>query len=61
MKRKIIYRLIMEQKDEWNEFARIIGLKNTAQQLAVGFAIGGILLFILGGAEYIHDLIFSGV
>ena len=51
----------MEQKDEWNEFARVIGLKNTAQQLAVGFAIGGILLFILGGAEYIHDLIFSGV
>lgn len=51
----------MEQKDEWNEFARIIGLKNTAQQLAVGFAIGGILLFILGGAEYIHDLICGGV
>lgn len=59
--KKSIIRLIMEQKDEWNEFASVIGLKNTAQQLAVGFAIGGILLFILGGAEYIHDLIFSGV
>ena len=61
MKRKSIYRLLQEQKDEWNEFARVIGLKNTAQQLAVGFAIGGILLFILGGAEWVHDLIFGGV
>ena len=58
MKRKSIYRLIMEQKDEWNEFARVIGFKNTAQQLAIGMAMGILLLMVLGVGEWVHDLIF---
>lgn len=58
MKRKSIYRLISDQKDEWSEFARVIGFKNTAKQLAVGMAMGILLLMVLGVGEWVHDLIF---
>ena len=56
--KKSIYQLIQEQKDEWSEFARVIGLKNTVQQLAVGMAMGILLLMVLGVGEWVHDLIF---
>ena len=58
MKRSI-YQLIREQKTDWREFAEIIGFKNTMQQMAVGAAIGIILLLILGVGEWISRLIFS--
>lgn len=55
--KKSIYRLILEQKDEWSEFAETIGLENGLQQLAFGFAIGMIILLICGVGEWVHDLI----
>ena len=57
--KKSIYQLIREQKTDWREFAEIIGLKNTMQQIAVGIAMGIILLVILGVGEWISRLIFS--
>lgn len=58
---KSFRQFLKDEKDDWLEFFEIIGLKTTAQQLLVGIAIGMMLLFILGGAEYIHDLITGGV
>ena len=57
--RKSIYQLIREQKTDWREFAEIVGFRNTMQQIAVGAAIGIILLVILGVGEWISRLIFS--
>lgn len=58
---KSFRQFLKDEKDDWLDFFEMIGLKTTAQQLLVGIAIGMILLFILGGAEYIHDLITGGV
>lgn len=58
---KSFRQFLRDKKENWLEFFELIGLKTTAQQLLVGIAIGMILLFILGGAEYIHDLITGGV
>ena len=57
--RKSIYQLIREQKTDWREFAEIVGFKNTLQQIAVGAAMGIILLAILGIGEWISRLIFE--
>ena len=57
--RKSIYQLIREQKTDWREFAEIVGFKNTLQQIAVGVAMGIILLAILGIGEWISRLIFE--
>lgn len=58
---KSFRQFLRDKKEDWLEFFELIGLKTTAHQLLVGIAIGMILLFILGGAEYIHDLITGGV
>lgn len=55
--KKSIYRLILEQKYEWSEFAEAIGLENGLQQLSFGFAIGMIILLICGVGEWVHNLI----
>lgn len=55
--KKSIIRIIREQRMEWREFARAIGLKNMAQQMAVGIAVGFIILFVCGFGEWVHDLI----
>lgn len=55
--KKSIIRIIRKQKMELREFAHAIGLKNMAQQMAVGIAVGFILLFVCGFAEWVHDLI----
>jgi hypothetical protein len=57
--KKSIYQLIREQKTDWREFAEIVGFKNTLQQIAVGAAMGIILLAILGIGEWISRLIFK--
>lgn len=57
--KKSIYQLINEQKTDWREFAEIVGFKNSLQQIAVGMAMGIILLVILGVGEWISRLIFS--
>lgn len=57
--RKSIYQLIREQKTDWREFAEIVGFGNTMQQIAVGAAMGIILLAILGIGEWISRLIFE--
>ena len=57
--KKSIYQLIREQKTDWCDFAEIVGFRNTMQQIAVGAAIGIILLVILGVGEWISRLIFS--
>lgn len=57
--RKSIYQLISEQKTDWREFAEIVGFKNSLQQIAVGMAMGIILIVILGVGEWISRLIFE--
>ena len=57
--KKSIYQLINEQKTDWREFAEIVGFKNSLQQIAVGMAMGIILLVILGVGEWISRLIFE--
>jgi len=57
--RKSIYQLIREQKTDWREFAEIVGFKNTMQQIAVGAAMGIILLVILGVGGMISRKIFE--
>ena len=57
--KKSIYQLISEQKTDWREFTEIVGLKNSLQQIAVGMAMGIILLVILGVGEWISRLIFE--
>ena len=57
--RKCIYQLINEQKTDWREFAEVTGMRNTAKQLAVGFAMGIALLMILGVGEWVSELIFK--
>ena len=57
--KKSIYQLIREQKTEWREFAEIVGFKNSLQQIAVGMAMGIILMVILGVGEWISRLIFE--
>ena len=57
--RKSIYQLIREQKTDWREFAEIVGFRNTMQQIAVGAAMGIILLVILSVGEWISRLIFE--
>ena len=57
--KKSIYQLISEQKTDWREFAEIVGFRNTMQQIAVGAAMGIILLAILGIGEWISRLIFE--
>lgn len=52
---------LKDERKDWLDLFEMIGLKTTAQQLLVGIAIGIMLLFILGCAEYIHDLITGGV
>lgn len=59
--RKSFRQFIRKEKEDWLEFAEMVGLKTTAQQLLVGIAIGILLLFILGGAEWIHDKIVGGI
>ena len=59
--RKSFRQFIRKEKEDWLEFFELIGLKTTAQQLLVGIAIGILLLFILGGAEWIHDKIVGGI
>ena len=54
---KSFRQFIRDEKEDWLEFFELIGLNTTAQQFIVGIAIGVIILIILGGAEYIHDLI----
>ena len=57
--KKSIYQLINEQKTDWREFAEIVGFKNSLQQIAVGMAMGIILMVILGVGEWISRLIFE--
>lgn len=57
--KKSIYQLISEQKTDWREFAEIVGLKNSLQQIALGMAMGIILLVVLGVGEWISRLIFE--
>ena len=57
--RKSIYQLIREQKTDWREFSEIVGFRNTMQQIAVGAAMGIILLVILSVGEWISRLIFE--
>jgi hypothetical protein len=57
--KKSIYQLIREQKTDWSEFAEIVGFRNTMQQIAVGAAMGIILMAILGFGEWISRLIFN--
>lgn len=57
--RKSIYQLISEQKTDLRDFAEIVGFRNTMQQIAVGAAMGIILLVILGVGEWISRLIFE--
>lgn len=59
--KKSFRQFLKDEKSDWLDLFEMIGLKTTAQQLLVGIAIGIILMFILGGAEYIHDLITGGV
>ena len=59
--KKSFRQFIRDEKEDWLELFELIGLKTTAQQLLVGIAIGILLLFILGGAEWIHDKIVGGI
>lgn len=54
--KKSIYQLIREQKTDWQDFCEIIGLKNTMQQLAVGAALGILLLIVCGVGEWVASL-----
>ena len=58
---KSFRQFLKNEKKDWLDLFEMIGLKTTAQQLLVGIAIGIMLLFLLGCAEYIHDLITGGV
>ena len=51
--RKSWYRFVQKQKEEWREFAEIIGLKNSVQQLAVGAALCILLLAACGAGEWL--------
>ena len=51
--RKSWSRFIQKQKEEWREFAEIIGLKNSIQQLAVGAALCILLLAACGAGEWL--------
>ena len=44
---------LRKQLEDFQELCEIIGLKNSAQQLAVGAALGLILLLACGVAEWI--------
>lgn len=57
--KKSIYQLISEQKTDWQEFAEIVGFKNTMQQIAVGAVMTILFLAVLGIGEWISRLIFS--
>ena len=59
--KKSFRQFLKDEKDDWLDFFETIGLKTTAQQFAVGIAIGVIILMIIGCAEYVHDLITGGV
>ena len=53
--RKSWYRFVQKQKEEWCEFAEIIGLKNRIQQLAVGAALCILLLAACGAGEWLSN------
>ena len=53
--RKSWYRFVQKQKEEWREFAEIIGLKNSIQQLAVGAALCILLLAACGAGEWLSN------
>lgn len=55
--KKSIYRYLLEQKEDWQEFAEIIGLKNTLQQMAVGAAMCVILFVFVGCGMSLAKLI----
>ena len=55
--KKSIYRFILDQKEDWVEFAYIVGLKNTIQQMVVGAALCLVLLIIIGVGDWLAHLI----
>lgn len=54
--RKSWSRFVQKQKDDWQEFAEIIGLKNSVQQMAVGAALCILLLAACGVGEWFNSL-----
>ena len=49
-------RFVQKQKDDWQEFAELIGLKNSVQQMAVGAALCILLLAACGVGEWLNNL-----
>lgn len=49
-------RFVQKQKDDWQEFAEIIGLKTSVQQMAVGAALCILLLAACGVGEWLNSL-----
>lgn len=52
---KSFMQFLRDEKDDWLDFFETIGLKTTAQQFAVGIAIGVIMLMIIGACDAIGD------
>lgn len=49
-------RFIQKQKEDFQEFAELIGLKNSVQQMAVGAALCILLLAACGVGEWLNSL-----
>lgn len=47
---------LRKQKEDFQEFAEIIGLKNSVQQMAVGAALCILLLAACGVGEWLNSL-----
>lgn len=54
--RKSYSRFIQKQKADFQEFAELIGLKNSVQQMAVGAALCILLLAACGVGEWLNNL-----
>ena len=47
---------LRKQQEDWQEFAELIGLKNSVQQMAVGAALCILLLAACGVGELLNSL-----
>ena len=47
---------LRKQREDFQEFAELIGLKNSVQQMAVGAALCIVLLMACGIGEWLYNL-----
>ena len=54
--KKLWSRFVQKQKADFQEFAELIGLKNSVQQMAIGAALCILLLAACGVGERLNNL-----